>query len=99
MVAGFEELIERKNKGSLKVYLGYAAGVGKTYEMLQEGHRLKKRGLDVLIGYVEPHARPETTALVQELEQLPRKTCTIGGRDFPELDVAAVLKRSPQIVL
>lgn len=99
MAAGFEELIERKNKGSLKVYLGYAAGVGKTYEMLQEGHRLKKRGLDVVIGYVEPHARPETTALVQELEQVPRKTCTIGGRDFPELDYAAILKRSPQIVL
>lgn len=99
MAAGFEELIERKNKGSLKVYLGYAAGVGKTYEMLQEGHRLRKRGLDVVIGYVEPHARPETTALVQEIEQVPRKTCTLGGRDFPELDVAAVLKREPQIVL
>lgn len=99
MVAGFEELIERKNKGSLKVYLGYAAGVGKTYEMLQEGHRLRKRGLDVVIGYVEPHARPETTALVQEIEQVPRKTCTLGGRDFPELDVSAVLKREPQIVL
>jgi two-component system sensor histidine kinase KdpD len=99
MAAGFEELIERKNKGSLKVYLGYAAGVGKTYEMLQEGHRLRKRGLDVVIAYVEPHARPETTALVQELEQVARKTATIGGRDFPELDLAAVLKRAPQIAL
>ena len=98
-MAGFEELIERQNKGSLKVYLGYAAGVGKTYEMLQEGHRLRKRGLDVVIAYVEPHARPETTQLVQDLEQIPRKTFTVGGRDIPELDVAAVLKRNPQIVL
>lgn len=67
--------------------------------MLQEGHRLQARGLDVAIGYVEPHARPETTALVQGLEQIPRKTYSIGGRDFSEMDLSAVLKRRPQIVL
>jgi len=98
-MAGFEELIERKKKGSLKVYLGYAAGVGKTFEMLQEGHRLKTRGMDVAIGYVEPHARPETTALIQDLEQIPRKTHSLGGRDFSEMDLAAVLKRKPHVVL
>src|SRR5450631_3303377 len=98
-MSSFDELIERKKKGSLKVYLGYAAGVGKTYEMLQEGHRLKKRGMDVVIGYVEPHARPETTALVSDLEQVPRRTVSMGGRDFQEMDVPAIIKRAPQVVL
>ena len=95
----FEELIARKTKGSLKIYLGYSAGVGKTYEMLQEGHRLKSRGMDVAIGYVEPHARPETTALVTGLEQIPRRIASVGGRDFQEMDVPAILKRAPQVVL
>ena len=99
MPKSFEDLIEKKTQGSLKIYLGYAAGVGKTYEMLQEGHRLQQRGLDVVIGYVEPHARPETTALVQGLEVVPVRHSTQGGRDFPEMDVAAMLKRAPQIAL
>jgi two-component system, OmpR family, sensor histidine kinase KdpD len=98
-MAGFDELIERKKKGSFKIYLGYAAGVGKTFEMLQEGHRLKARGIDVAIGYVEPHARPETTALIQGLEQIPRRINSIGGRDLSEMDLAAILKRKPQVVL
>jgi two-component system sensor histidine kinase KdpD len=95
----FEEIIGRKQEGSLKVYLGYAAGVGKTYEMLQEGHRLRSRGLDVAIGYVEPHARPETNSLTQGLERVPVRVHSIGGRDFPEMDVAAILKRKPQVAL
>ena len=98
-MGGFDELIERKKQGSLKIYLGYAAGVGKTYEMLQEGHRLKKRGMDVVIGYVEPHSRPETTALVEGLEQIPRRSFSIGNREFVEMDVDAILKREPQLVL
>jgi two-component system sensor histidine kinase KdpD len=95
----FEEIIGRKKEGSLKVYLGYAAGVGKTYEMLQEGHRLKRSGMDVAIGYVEPHARPETIELLQGLEKIPVRTHSVGGRDFPEMDVATILKRKPQVVL
>jgi two-component system, OmpR family, sensor histidine kinase KdpD len=98
-MARFEELISRKTQGSLKVYLGYAAGVGKTYEMLQEGHRLKRQGMDVVVGYVEPHARPDTIALIEGLEQIPHKTYSIGGRDFPELNVPALLKRNPHIAL
>ncbi len=98
-VDGFRELIQRKKQGSLKVYLGYAAGVGKTFEMLQEGHRLKASGMDVVIGYVEPHARPETIALVHDLEEVPKKRYSIGGREFPEMDVQVILKRKPQIVL
>src|SRR5262245_23171268 len=95
----FEDLIAKKTQGSLKVYLGYAAGVGKTYEMLQEGHRLRKRGLDVVIGYVEPHERPETAALVHELEQVPVRHITVAGRTFPEMDLPGVLKRQPEIAL
>jgi two-component system sensor histidine kinase KdpD len=95
----FEELIAKKAEGSLKVYLGYAAGVGKTYEMLQEGHRLKKQEMDVVIGYVEPHDRPDTTLLIDGLEQINRKYFSLGGKEFPEMDVPAILKRHPQIVL
>jgi two-component system sensor histidine kinase KdpD len=99
MAGSFEDLIAKKSKGSLKVYLGYAAGTGKTYEMLQEGHRLKRRGLDVVIGYVEPHSRPETSALIEGLEVVPVRAYTQGGKSFPEMDVAAILKRRPQLVL
>lgn len=99
MVKTFEDLIEKKTQGSLKIYLGYAAGVGKTYEMLQEGHRLKARGLDVVIGYVEPHARAETTALIEGLEQVPVRRLTIAGRPFPEMDVGGIIERKPKIVL
>ncbi len=95
----FVELIEKKKKGSLKVYLGYAAGVGKTYEMLQEAHRLRQRGIDVVIGYVEPHDRPETWALVSGLEQIPRQSVKVANREFPEMDVDAILKRHPQVAL
>jgi two-component system, OmpR family, sensor histidine kinase KdpD len=98
-MSGFEELLERRKKGSLKIYLGYAAGVGKTFAMLQEGHRLKARGFDVVIGYLEPHDRPETWAQIKDLEMVPRRQLTIGGRTFEEMDVDAILNRKPQIVL
>ena len=95
----FDELIQRKKQGSLKLYLGYAAGVGKTYEMLQEGHRLKSRGVDVVIGYVEPHARVETTAQIGDLDVVPKQTFLLGGRPFEEMDVDAIIARKPQVVL
>lgn len=98
-MTNFEELIAKKNKGSLKVYLGYAAGVGKTFEMLQEGHRLRRQGIDVIIGYLEPHDRPDTMALIDDLEEVPRKIHWIGGKSFPEMDVPAIIKRKPQIAL
>uniref|UniRef100_B8DR35 Osmosensitive K channel His kinase sensor n=1 Tax=Nitratidesulfovibrio vulgaris (strain DSM 19637 / Miyazaki F) TaxID=883 RepID=B8DR35_NITV9 len=96
---GFAELLARKRQGSLKVYLGYAAGVGKTYAMLQEGHRLRQAGFDVAIGYVEPHRRPETTALMDGLEVVPPRMCRVGDALFPEVDVPAVLARRPQVAL
>ncbi|GAB6112456.1 universal stress protein [Desulfomicrobium salsuginis] len=95
----FSELLARKRQGSLKIYFGYAAGVGKTFAMLQEAHRLRQAGFDVVIGYVEPHGRPETTALIESLELLPPRLCKEGEAVWTELDVQAVLARRPQIVL
>ncbi len=98
-LGSLEELIERRKKGVLKIYLGYAAGVGKTFAMLQEAQRLKKRGLDVVVGYLEPHDRIETLRQSDGLEEIPRRIVPIAGRDFPELDVDAIIKRRPHIVL
>ncbi|MGE4231772.1 MAG: kinase [Bacteriovoracia bacterium] len=99
MTEAFEELLEQRKKGSLKIYLGYAAGVGKTYSMLQEGQRLKARGFDVAIGYVEPHDRPETWNQIKDLEMIPRKHHIIGQRSFEEMNLEGIIKRKPQIVL
>ena len=96
---GFAELIERKRQGSLKVYLGYAAGVGKTYAMLQEGLRLKQQHVDVVLGYLEPHDRPETMALAEHLETVPPREWRVGDAVFHEMDVEAILARKPQVVL
>lgn len=95
----FEEIIDSKRRGSLKIIMGYAAGVGKTYSMLTEAHVLKQRGLDVVIGYVEPHKRSDTQALVVGLEQVPLKKYFVGEAIFYEMDIDAILKRHPQVVL
>ncbi len=95
----FDEVLERKKKGSLKIYLGYAAGVGKTYSMLQEAHRLRARGYDVVIGYVELHARPDTERLVAGLESVPPFARTIGNQPLQEMNLHAILRRRPQIAL
>lgn len=95
----FFEILARKRQGSLKVYLGYAAGVGKTYAMLQEAHRLAREGLDVVIGYVEPHDRADTLALVEGLEQVAPRKVAIAGSDFTEMDVPGIIARRPQVVL
>lgn len=62
-----------KNRGHLKIFFGYAAGVGKTYAMLKAAHTAKRRGIDVVAGYIEPHARPQTSALIKGLECIPKK--------------------------
>lgn len=95
----FDEILERRKKGSLKIYLGYAAGVGKTFSMLQEAHRLKARGFDVVIGYLEPHDRADTSKQVGDLEIVPKRFFSVGDRSYEEMDTAAVIKRMPQIVL
>src|SRR5579864_7025818 len=83
--------------GSWRILLGMAAGVGKTYRMLQEGQQAKKEGRDVVIGYLEPHDRPETAALAEGLEVVPRLQ-TEHAR-LEEMDVDAVIRRSPELAL
>src|SRR5436190_9468698 len=95
----FLTMIRQQQRGRLKVYLGFAAGVGKTYEMLQEAHRLKRQGVDVVIGVVETHARAETAALVGELEQVPRRTVEYRGVTLEEMDLDALLARRPTVAL
>jgi two-component system sensor histidine kinase KdpD len=95
----FLSLIQRQQRGRLKIYLGFAAGVGKTYEMLQEAHRVKRKGYDVVIGIVETHGRPETAALVEGLEQLPRRRVEYKGVALEEMDLDALLVRKPKIAL
>ena len=86
-------------RGTLRIYLGAAPGVGKTYAMLDEGHRRAHRGADVVVAFVETHGRPHTEQQLEGLEVIPRTTVTYRGAEFTELDVAAVLARAPQIAL
>ncbi|WP_308216090.1 sensor histidine kinase KdpD [Pseudonocardia humida] len=86
-------------RGELRIHLGAAPGVGKTYAMLCEGHRRLERGTDVVVGLVETHGRPKTTAMLDGLETLPRRQVRHRGTDFDELDVDAVLVRRPEVVL
>ncbi|MFC4050487.1 DUF4118 domain-containing protein [Actinomadura syzygii] len=86
-------------RGQLRIYLGAAPGVGKTYAMLSEARRRLERGTDVVVGYVETHGRARTAALLDGLEVLPRATRTHRGAEFTELDVEAVLRRAPDVVL
>lgn len=95
----FLAIINRQKEGKLKIYLGACAGVGKTYQMLVEGNRLRKRGVDVVIGYVEPHARPETTAQIGELEIVPPVVTQYRGVDLREMDLPAMLARAPTVAL
>ncbi|GAA3750559.1 histidine kinase [Terriglobus aquaticus] len=88
-----------KQKGRFKVFLGYAPGVGKTYSMLSEGLRRLQRGEDVVIGVVETHGRAGTAEVSQKLEQVPRRDLDYRGTIFQEMDVDAILKRAPQVVL
>jgi two-component system sensor histidine kinase KdpD len=95
----FLALIREQNRGRLKVYLGFAPGVGKTYEMLQEGHRLKRQGVDVVVGFVETHNRADTAALVEGLEQVSRHRIEYKGVKLEEMDLNAVLTRRPSVAL
>ncbi len=95
----FLTLIRQQQRGRLKVYLGFAAGVGKTYEMLQEGHRLKRQGVDVVLGVVETHGRAETAAQIGDLEQVPRRKIEYHGVVLEEMDLDALLRRRPTIAL
>ncbi|HTA00002.1 MAG TPA: DUF4118 domain-containing protein [Streptosporangiaceae bacterium] len=87
------------SRGQLRIYLGSAAGVGKTFAMLNEGHRRHERGTDVVVGYVEAHGRPHTIEQIGDLEVIPRATIGYRGTFFEEMDLDAVLARRPDVVL
>jgi len=89
----------QKHRGKLKIFLGYIAGVGKTYEMLQAAHLRRREGIDIMVGYVETHDRPETDALLAGLTLIPRKMVEYRGVTLPEMDIDAVLEFHPQLVL
>jgi len=86
-------------RGSLKVYLGYAAGVGKTFQMLADGRAAAERGIDVVVAYFEPHARPDTIEQSEGLEVVPHRKIEYRGKTFEEMDTEAVLRRRPSIAL
>lgn len=97
--SSFLALVKERARGKLKLYIGSAAGVGKTYRMLQEAHDLRRRRVDVVIGYVEAHGRAETVALIGDLEQVPRRSVSYRGVEVEEMDVDAILTRRPEVVI
>ena len=88
-----------EKRGKLKIFFSYAAGVGKTYAMLQAARQAKERGVDVIAGYIEPHSRPQTTALLNGLERLPVKQVFYGKMTLREFDIDRALNRKPQLIL
>jgi len=95
----FLQMIRKSQRGRLKVYLGYGPGVGKTYRMLLEAHRLKGEGIDVTVGLVETHGRVETAKLVEGLEVIPRRKVEYHQIIVEEMDAEAVIQRHPQVVI
>jgi two-component system, OmpR family, sensor histidine kinase KdpD len=91
--------IKESEQARLRIYLGAAAGVGKTYQMLEEAHELRRRGADVVLGFIEPHGRLETEALIGDLERVPLKRMEYRGATFEELNVEAIIARHPEIVI
>ena len=97
--AEFVELLKSRERGKLKVYIGSAAGVGKTYRMLQEAHDLRRRGMDVVVGFVETHGRADTAAQIGNLEVIPRRQIAYRGVTLEEMDVDAIISRGPEVVI
>lgn len=95
----FLDLIKQSHRGKFKIYIGMSAGVGKTYRMLQEAHQLLEAGVDVRIGYIETHGRPETEALVAGLPVISRRRLFYKGKELEELDMQGVINLHPEIVV
>lgn len=89
----------REGRGKLKIFFGYAAGVGKTYSMLRAARKLKDAGTDVVLGYVEPHSRPDTQMLMDGFETISVQVIPYHGIQLKEMDIDAILKRRPELVL
>jgi two-component system sensor histidine kinase KdpD len=88
-----------RSRGVLKLYIGSAAGVGKTYRMLQEAHDLRRRAVDVVVGFVETHGRAETAAVVGDLEVVPRLRIPYRGVELEEMDLDGIIRRAPEVAL
>jgi two-component system, OmpR family, sensor histidine kinase KdpD len=95
----FLEMLRRAKRGRLKLYIGFAAGVGKTYRMLEEAHALKRRGVDVVLGFVETHGRADTQALIDGLPEVPRKVTQYRGVALEEMDLDGLIERHPEITI
>ena len=95
----FLALLQQRPRGRLKVYIGSAAGVGKTYRMLQEAHDLRRRGVDVVIGLIETHGRADTAALIRDLEVVPRRKFEYRGVTLEEMDADAIVARRPNVAI
>lgn len=95
----FLELVQRARRGRLKLTIGFAAGVGKTCRMLEEAHALRKRGVDVVLGFIETHGRAETAALIEGLEVVPRRRIEYRDVLVEEMDLDAVLARRPEVAV
>jgi len=95
----FLELVTRRERGKLKLYIGSAAGVGKTFRMLNEAHDLRRRGIDVVVGFIETHGRADTAAQVRDIEVISRQRIQYRGVTLEEMDVDAIVARNPQVAI
>ncbi len=97
-----ESLLAKLKEGErakLRVYIGAAAGVGKTYQMLEDAHQFKKQGMDIVVAFVEPHGRADTEAMMGDLERVPMREIEYRGVTIKEMDVDAVIARRPEIAI
>jgi len=95
----FLDLIRQEGRGSLKIFLGFAPGVGKTYRMLQEAHQIKQKGVDVVVGIVDTHGRKDTEKLLEGLEEIPPRKVNYKGHELFDMDMDAVLVRLPELII
>ena len=93
------KLVEEKERAKLRVYIGAAAGVGKTFQMLEDAHALRKQGIDIVVGAVETHGRAETVAMIKDLETIPPQEIIYRGNTFEEMDLAGIIERKPAAVI
>lgn len=97
--ASFLALVKQRERGKLKLYIGSAAGVGKTYRMLQEAHELRRRRIDVVVGFVETHSRADTDAQIGDIEIVPRRRIEYRNVLLDDMDVDAIIARRPQVAI
>src|SRR6185295_400455 len=95
----FLTLVKRQERGKLKLYIGSAAGTGKTYRMINEAHDLRRRGVDAIIAFVETHKRADTEAQLRDIEIIPRQKIEYRGVTLEEMDIDAVIGRRPQVAV